>query len=429
MPRATPPGDMQVEVLHLSSVVKRPLVDPAGDRLGRVQDLIVRVGETPHPPIVGLVVNIGGRDLFVPIQMIATLGAGLVRFAGERVDLRRFERRPGELLLSQDLMARHLINFVGGRLIRANEIELAKIDGTWEVVGVDPGRRSALRRLLASRFRERVSAGRMIDWASIEPFVAHVPSARLRIPYRKLARLHPAQIADLVEAASHEEGEEIIEAVGEDRELEADVFEELDTEHQVEFLRARSDEDAARLLESMAPDDAADLITEIDQDRRLPILNLMPQPQQSRLHTLLSYNPETAGGLMSPDFLSLGETTPVAEALDAIRRSTAPRESLNVVFAVDDQGALVGSVSTVLLLQAEQTALLRDLVEADPIHVHPDWDAASTARKMSDFNLTVVPVMDDDHKEILGVVTVDDMLELLLPTGWRRDFGMTTAEE
>ncbi len=420
---------MQVEVLHLSSVVKRPLVDPAGDRLGRVQDLIVRVGETPHPPIVGLVVNIGGRDLFVPIQKIATLGAGLVRFAGERVDLRRFERRPGELLLAQDLMARHLINFVGGRLIRANEIELAKIDGTWEVVGVDPGRRSALRRLLPGHFGERVSTGRMIDWASIEPFVAHVPSARLRIPYRKLARLHPAQIADLVEAASHEEGEEIIEAVGEDRELEADVFEELDTEHQVEFLRARSDEDAARLLESMAPDDAADLITEIDQDSRLPILNLMPQPQQARLHTLLSYNPETAGGLMSPDFLSLAETTPVEGALDAIRQSTAPRESLNVVFAVDGEGALVGSVSTVRLLQAEQAAVLGDLAEADPIHVHPDWDVATTARKMSDFNLTVVPVMDDDHHEILGVVTVDDMLELLLPTGWRREFGMTTVEE
>ena len=111
-----------------------------------------------------------------------------------------------------------------------------------------------------------------MDWASIEPFVAHVPTARLRIPYRKLARLHPAQIADLVEAASHDEGEEIIEAVGQDRELEADVFEELDAEHQLEFIRSRSDAEAARLLATMAPDDAADLITELDQERRLPIL-------------------------------------------------------------------------------------------------------------------------------------------------------------
>ena len=113
--------------------------------------------------------------------------------------------------------------------------------------------------------------------------MAHVPTARLRIPYRKLARLHPAQIADLVEAASHEEGEEIIEAVGQDRELEADVFEELDPEHQIEFIRSRSDAEAARLLATMAPDDAADLIIELDQERRLPVLQLLPaRPSSAR---------------------------------------------------------------------------------------------------------------------------------------------------
>ena len=145
----------------------------------------------------------------------------------------------------------------------------------------------------------------MVDWASIEPFVAHVPTSKLRIPYRKLSKLRPAQIADLVEAASHEEGEEIIEAVGQDLELEADVFEELDTEHQTEFVRSRSDAEAARLLSSMAPDDAADLIGDIDQERRLPILALLPEPQQRKVRSLLSYHPETAGGLMSPDFLCL----------------------------------------------------------------------------------------------------------------------------
>ena len=130
------------------------------------------------------------------------------------------------------------------------------------------------------------------DRAEIEPFVAHVPTARLQIPFRKLRRLHPAKLADLVEAASHEEGEEIIRAVGADRELEADVFEELDTEHQLEFLRARSDEEAARLLSAMAPDDAVDLLTELDQERRLPILTRLPPATQAKLRALLSYHPE-----------------------------------------------------------------------------------------------------------------------------------------
>ena len=295
-------------------------------------------------------------------------------------------------------------------------------------MGVDPSPRVALRRLLPRRLGRRIPAGKLVDWASIEPFVAHVPTARLRIPYRKLARLHPAQIADLVEAASHEEGEEIIEAVGQDRELEADVFEELDTEHQIEFVRSRTDAEAARLLATMAPDDAADLIMELDQEHRLPVLGLLPMGQQRKIRTLLSYNPETAGGLMSPDFLCLAESTPVSDVLEAVRSSTAPPEALAVVFARGDDGRVTGSASVVRLVQAPPTADLGSVVRPNPAHVHPDWDLHAVTRKMTDFNLTVAPVMDEEHR-MVGVITVDDVLEMLLPTGWRRDFGMTSVEE
>ena len=348
---------MAIEILHLSSVVRGALVDGDGDRLGRVEDLIAQLGFAPHPPVTGVVVRIARRQLFVPIARIPDLGPGRVQFAGDTVSLKRFERRPGEVLLSEDLRARHLINLQGARLIRANEIELARVDGRWEVVAVDPSPRVALRRLLPRRLGQRIPAGKVVDWASIEPFVAHVPTARLRIPYRKLARLHPAQIADLVEAASHEEGEEIIEAVGQDRELEADVFEELDTEHQIEFVRSRTDAEAARLLATMAPDDAADLIMELDQEHRLPVLGLLPMGQQRKIRSLLNYNPETAGGLMSPDFLCLAESTPVSNVLEAVRSSTAPPEALAVVFARGDDGRVTGSASVVRLVQAPPTAI------------------------------------------------------------------------
>ena len=420
---------VMTEILHLSTFLRRPIFDQDGDRIGRVQDLVARLGDDAHPPVVGAVIRIEGRNLFVPIRKIGGLAQGRMTFEGRRVDLRRFERRPGELLLAEDLLARHLINLVRGRLIIANEIEIAQIDGKWEVVGVDPGRRPFLRRVLGQKMGQRVKAETIVDFASIEPFVAHVPTARLRIPYRKLARLHPAQIADLVEQASHEEGEEIIEAVGLNRELEADVFEELDTTHQLECLESRSDVDAARLLARMEPDNAADLINEIDQDRRLPILEQLPELQQAKVRNLLSYNADTAGGLMNTDFVSVPDTATVADAIDIIRTSSVPAESLHAVFVLDANGVPIGASSIAPLVRARPSELALSVARTQLTHVHPHWDLHRVARKMSDFNLTVLPVLDEDHAKMMGVVTVDDLLEVLLPQGWRREFGMTAVEE
>jgi CBS domain-containing protein len=417
------------EILHLSTFLHRPIFDQDGDRIGRVQDLVARLGDDAHPPIVGAVIRIEGRNLFVPVRKIGGLSQGRMTFEGRRVDLRRFERRPGELLLAEDLLARHLINLVRGRLIIANEIEIAEIDGRWEVVGVDPGRRPFFRRVLGQKMGQRVKAESIVDFASIEPFVGHVPTARLRIPYRKLARLHPAQIADLVEQASHDEGEEIIEAVGLDREREADVFEELDITHQLEFLESRSDLDAARLLARMEPDNAADLINEIDQDRRLPILEQLPEEQQRKVRNLLSYNADTAGGLMNTDFVIVPATATVADALEAIRVSTAPAESLHAVFVVDENGHPIGAASVAPLVRARGGELALSVARTRLTYVHPQWDVHRVARKMSDFNLTVLPVLDEASGQMIGVVTVDDLLEELLPQGWRREFGMTAVEE
>jgi len=417
------------EILHLSTFLHRPIFDSGGGRIGRVQDLVARLGDDAHPPIVGVVVRIEGRDLFIPVRKIGGLAEGRMTFHGKRVDLRHFERRPGELLLAEDLLARHLINLVRGRLIIANEIEIAQIDGRWEVVGVDPGRRSFMRRVLGQKVGQRVKTEAIVDFASIEPFVSHVPSARLRIPYRKLARLHPAQLADLVEQASHEEGEEIIEAVGLDRELEADVFEELDVTHQLEFLESRTDIDAARLLSRMEPDNAADLITEIEQERRLPILEQMPADHQTKIRQLLSYNADTAGGLMNTDFVSVPSTATVADALNAVRDSKVPGESVHAVFVLDEQGQPVGAATLAPLVRARGSELALSVARTQLAHVHPHWDLHRIARKMSDFNLTVLPVLDDEHRQMIGVITVDDLLEELLPQGWRREFGMTAVEE
>lgn len=411
-------------ILHLSSIVGRALRDQDGERLGKVEDVIVRLGGSGYPPITGYLVEVAGRESYLPAERVASVGPDGVLLRQAKLDLRRFERRPDEVLLRRDVLDRQLINVEGARLVRANEIELALVAGSWRVVGVDTGPRGGLRRLLPRPLGQRIATGEFLDWASVEPFVGHVPTVRLRVPHPKLAKLHPAQIADLVEAASRREGEEIIQAVGEgDRELEADVFEELDDQHQKEFLEDRPDEQVAEIVARMAPDDAADALGELDEDRREPILSLVPASHRTKVRALLGYDPAEAGGLMSPDFVALAATTSIFQALEATRRSTVPSELLTAVFATDDGGALEGMVPIAALLRADPDQRVSDLVRHDIPCLVPDASFEEVARLMADYNLTCAPVVDEG-KRVVGVITVDDVLEAMLPRGWRRRFGL-----
>jgi CBS domain-containing protein len=412
-------------VVHLSMVLRSPLLDRAGDRLGRVEDLIVRLADGGYPPVTGLKARIGGRELFVPVDKIAALAPGEARLSGQKLSLARFERRVGEVLLRQDVLSRKLVDVEAEppSLVTAHEIELACIDGWWRVVGVDPSVRAQLRRALPRPLKRLIADRPFLDWTGLEPFVGHVPSARLRFSHRKLANLHPAEIADLVEAASHDEGEELIEAVGQDRELEADVFEELDEHHQLEFIRERPDAQVAAVIARMAPDDAVDLIGELDQERRGRILALLPLAGRHRIETLMEYNPSTAGGLMSPDFIGLAAGDSVARAIEKVRSSELAPGTLTTVYLLDSDGRLSGSVLVVTLLRADPKTPLEELAEHEPVSVETGADLPEVARTMTDYNLVMLPVVDDQQR-VVGVVTVDDVLELTLPAGWRRRFGV-----
>jgi CBS domain-containing protein len=415
---------MAERVVHLSSVAGAPLLDSGGARLGRVEDVIARLGMGERMPLLsGLKARIGGRQLFVPINRVAALGPAAARTSTTKLNLAQFERRPGEVLLRSDVLGHSLIDVRTARLVAAREVELACEDGVWRVAGIDPSFRARLRRLLPRRFREHEGESEsFVAWTELEPFVAHVPTSRLRLAHRRLAQLHPAQIADLVEAASHEEGEEILEALGHDKELEADIFEELDDEHQLEFLRERSDEEVAALLARMESDDAADLLIGLDQDRRLPVLNLLPPAKQRKLRGLLGHNPQTAGGLMNPDFLSVAGRSTVEQALEIVRRSELPPEGLHTVLVLDDESKLAGPVSLGALIKADAHEALGTLADEHAPTVSPEADVPEIARMMADFNLMSLPVLDAEGRPI-GVLAVDDILELLVPEEWRRRYG------
>jgi CBS domain-containing protein len=401
-------------ILHLSLVTSGELTDADGRKLGRIEDLVARLHEGEYPPISGAVAKVAGRLVFVPAEQIGEIEHGRITLAKARLDLQPFERRDGELLLREDLLDRQLINVQGARLVRANEIEIARIEGWWRVVGIDIHPRSLFRRLLPRAVAPgAVGVSDFLDWASVEPFTGHIPTIQLRVPHPKLARLHPAELADLVEAAPHGQGEEIIAAVHHDPELEADLFEELGDEHQLEFAEDRDDHEIAELIARMETDDAADLLAQFDDDRRAHILTHLPHIQQRRLRALLGYEPLTAGGLMSPEFVAVYSQATQEEALDRVRRAVSPSDALAWVFVINTHRRYRGAVSLPDLVRAESDVVIADLVTHSRC-VRADADLDEIVRAMTDYDLTIVPVVDEDERPI-GIITVDDVLELIAP--------------
>jgi len=402
----------------VTQLLRSPVFNPAGEQVGRLEDLIAKLADGGYPPIKGLKVRIAGRDVFVGGSSIDKLEPGAVRLRTGTLDTAEFQRRPGEVLLAADVLGRHLMDVARGRLVQAHDLVLGQVGTEWRLLGVDRSPQAMLRRLVPRRARPDLRRHVLLDWKDVQPFVAHVPTAKLLVPLQRLRRLHPAQIADLVEGASHEEGEEIMDAVEGDVELTADIFEELDEEHRTEFLKSRSDEEAARVLDRMAPDDAADLLGELDQERRLPVLNMMSNTQQLKLRKLLQYHPTTAGGMMSPDYVWVLRDATVDEALEAIRTDDkSPHQLLATVFITEADGRFVGSIAAVDLLRSQHGRKVSELPLVK-MHIGAGADIVEVTLMMADYNLTALGVTDGQGN-LIGAISVDDLIQALIPDDWR----------
>jgi CBS domain-containing protein len=402
---------------YLSGIVGHYLTAPGGQRLGRLSDVIVRLCGAQCPVVTGLVAKVGKRAVFVPAGRVAALTGEAIQLVTATVDLRPFERREGEVLLRADVLGHRLIDVPNARLVRASDLRLARHGGEWVLDAADTRRRRRLTSLLGHRVQ---GDHRGRDWREFEPLIGHADSAALRGTFARIRRLKPAQIADLLEEASRAEETEILGRVHGDPDLEADVFEELDEDLATRLLGARTDTEIAAVLARMGADDAADAICELPQGRRQAVLDLLPSGHRAKVITLMGFNPSSAGGLMNLDFLALPAELAVADALAAVSESRALQpEALGSIHVLDSEGRLYGVARLVTLVQADPAADLAQVCDTDPPRIGPDSDITDVAVLMSDYNLVTIPVVDDGRR-MRGLVTVDDVLEVILPDGWRR---------
>ena len=396
--------------LVLSELLRRTVVDAAGQALGRLGDVIVQLRDEDYPAVSGLVANIGGRQLYVPATEILAWDTARLELASARLDLRTFERRAGEVLLRQDVLGHRLVDIDQPRLITAHDVRLTHAEDTWIASAIDIRPRGLLHRRGAPQWR---------DWAGFEALIGHQGAHLAPSRLGRLHRLRAADLADLIEEATEHEQADLLTRVHAHPDLEADVFEELDEDEANDLLESRKDEDIAELLARMRTDDAADALLDLPQDRRRAVLNLLPEPAQQKITMLLGYQEATAGGLMTMDYLSVPASATITEALHAVSQALPLEpQALVTVYCHDDHNRIVGVVSVITLLQNDPTMTVQTVADPDPIHVHPDADLTEITLAMADYNLLTLPVLDDnDH--LIGILTIDDVLEATIPPEWR----------
>ncbi|MDP9468602.1 MAG: CBS domain-containing protein, partial [Chloroflexota bacterium] len=404
-------------MLFLSRLVGRPVRDRDGDSIGKVRDLIVALGEQ-YPPVTGLVVRVaGGRDIFLPWTDVEEIDAGGARLGTTRIDIATFRQRPNEIRLWLDLLDKQIVDVEDRKIVRVNDIQLAPVEGRLRLVAVDVGLAGILRRLGLSGPGERLAralrleAQKYIEWEDVDPVESSVSSLKLRVPHQALATLHPADVAHIVEQLAPRDRTGILAALDDER--AADVLEELAAEDQVDILEALAPEKAADILEEMGPDEAADLVADLSEERQEQLLGLMEPEEASDVRELLAYGEETAGGLMTTDFITVTPDTSAEQVIERLRELHPDADHVYYLYVADADGVLVGTITLRSLIVARPETPVSEFMRPDPISVALDLDAEQVGAAIARYNLLALPVVDAEGR-MQGIVTVDDAFERAL---------------
>ncbi len=403
-------------MLYLSQMLGRPIHSVEGEAIATIKDVIVRYGKEDYPPVVGLLASYRRRLFFIPRSQLRVFGHAGTRLESDILDLRPFSRRDGEILLARDVLDKQLIDIDGKRVVRVNDVQLLEINGLWRVSGADVSLQGFLRRLMPSGFYGTKRPVEVIDWADVGYLAtdSKTVTVQLKSSKDKLSRLHPVEIAQLAEALSPIHRTDIVESL--DDEIAADTLEEMSTENQARILEDLDGERAADLLEEMSPDDAADVLEELDDDKARELFALMEDDEKADVVELMFYERDTAGGLMTTEMVMFPKNMTAGEAIAQLREMARTPHMIYYIYITEDESTrrLAGIITLRVLILAESGEKLGDLMRTDFQSVSPSEPSEEVALKIAEYNLLALPVIDNEN-EILGIVTVDDAMEILLP--------------
>jgi CBS domain-containing protein len=399
----------------ITALLGRPVRGSGGDLVGKLRDLVARLDDSSLPAITGIVVSTQGRrELFIPVDDVREIAETGVELATSRVDIRPFVRRDGELLLNRDLLDTKVIDLSRGRVARANDLAIEWNGQAWQVVAVDvSGAALAARVGLGRWFTRR----RLLPWDQIDVFASQIPVGQPGVRHAKLAKLHAGDIAQIVDEVAAPQAKEILEAIDEAR--AADAVEDIDPRLAASVVGRLDAERAADLLEEMGDDAAADVLGDLEPDEAEEILDRMDPEDAEAVRSLLDFPDDSAGGLMTTEVVTMDPSVVAGVAIADLRAAEWAPDPLPAIYLVDGDGRLTGIVALRDLLLANPDTPLGAIGQPAPATIHPDEPADEAARLIGRYNLLALPVVDGDSI-LIGIVTIDDALDLIVERGKRR---------
>lgn len=413
--------------LAFTQLRQRPLLDAHGTTVGRLEDLVV-LALGAKPQVTKFSLRRPDREEWIlPWEAVADLPAdpgAPIRLRNPVAELNPVSLRPDEMRLAKNVLDKKVVDTARKKVVRVNDIELEEQDGRLQVTGIEGGLRGLLRHLRSERLVERLAAlvgvdlpREVVRWEVVDPVETELSRAKRQAVYTKLAKLHPADIADIMEELNPSERAAILAAL--DEATAAEAITEAEPEVQASVVQMLEPEKAADILEEMEPDEAADILSDLPEAKAEELLETMEPAEAQEVEELLEHEEDTAGGLMTTEHVAFSPSLTVAEAIQRIRDEAKEAETIYYLYVTDPQDRLLGVLSLRELILADPGRRLVQIMHPDAISVRPETGLREVAELQTKYNLLALPVVSGEG-ELLGIITVDDVLNLILPMIWKK---------
>ena len=403
----------------LSEIMKKTVIDLDGNKIGKFKDFVVSVNIL-YPLVEAISIRTSAKkDILVSWEDVDHINKD-IKLKVKFEDIKGYNLKKRDIKLVEEVLDKQVVDLECKKIRRINDLQLSTTRGYYRLIGVDISFKGILRRLglekIASGLKINLQED-YISWMDVDVLESDISRLKLKVPEYSLKKLHPADIAEIVDQLSINDSITILNSL--DDEIAADALEEISPERQVSLFEEMETKRAADILEEMSPDDAADLIGELSEDRAQELLDLMDPEEAKDVESLLKYPEDTAGGIMTTEFAAVKEGLTARQTLNALRKMAGEVESIYYIYVLSNFNSLVGVMSLRELLLAEPEQKITEFMHRDIISVDVMEEEHDVAKKIAKYNLLAVPVVKDENK-IQGVVTVDDAIDIVLPTAWKK---------